>query len=1479
MKKYTIRGLCAKLCAAVTSAALLSGLILLPAQQTLAAPPRIPPATSGDFAAVPMTATISAQPNVLFILDNSNSMDEDVAGNAVDSDNPLSRSEIARNAIKAVINRNKDNMRFGLMAYDQQQPNNQNASAIEPADLSNSFYYCSYNPKSYHPELTVTPDIQRDPLLNTKRYHIDPNDPASPYIYYDIALPMYGTPPSANGKVPWFCYSGNYTEDNNSMNDTYQCYSQKTGTLQTPPPPPAITPAAYGYAGTLLYNGIFVPTDDDTAQGFYQFGHENASVYVGPAWFIHTETYPIGGGRLHVNIDNSTTPHIAELTAKLGTSQFVNPVDTPLRNAGNTPMAGTLAAAWQYFSGNLATPATTGLAVKNPITAPCQKNFIVLVTDGLPSANAKGVAGKAADLLPEVRKQIELLHSVNNGGALFDVRTFIVGFAMPAESGNQLDALAVAGGTADVNGHAYLANDPEQLASQLQTIFQQISQDAASGTSAAVNTNSRSGEGGVFPTMFYPQMQDSAGRTIYWAGDIAALFMDQYGRLREDSNGNHILDDTGDNPDKIVTYQQAGGSTVGFATPVGALTEKSALTMLAASALVGKYFYINSTNARHYYVCFNINNTVVADSDINTPGSVYRQRLEVTLATTDNAAAVAQKTARVLANSMIFRATAKDNVLTIETVLPGNVEDMSAGNSRIAFAITQQGSEPSGANQSLGVRTQVKYLWSASDWLASIDPADIPVQRAYNSPDKKRYIITFVDSNQNGIANSDASMTPFTATTDGTGPLTALIPVSENTSGPITITGVPAGAVVKDDIPQLAKRVINFIRGQDQEPGTLVGGTTLPAFRSRQIEYKNQVHTWRLGDIIHSNPLVVDRPNQGYKSIYGDNSYTAFTTKYANRRTVVYVGGNDGMLHAFNGGFYENRYSADVNNPTTGTPVMQYLTQPKKVDERTGAVTTDSSFTQYDLGAELWAYVPYNLLGHLYWLTEGANGANLQVNHVYYVDLAPVAYDVQMFPNDEDHPNGWGTILVGGMGFGGGRIDACADRDWNTGGTCKNTQAMSSAYFIFDITNPEKEPKLLAEFALPHQGFTTDIPALAYFKDKNNPSSASQAFLVFGSGPASADGYADSTALHTVRSSQNARLFYLRLPSPGQSLSSASSWGLPGGTPEQCRTDSGQECSMQIIGGNPAYVSDMVGVDTDLDYKLDVFYYGTVISQNDGSLSGALRRVVTNASAYPSGSSYDTIPSSWTTDSVLIDLAAAGLKQPISAAVDTAFDASGNLFVYFGTGRYLTGADQSNNDQQALYGIKEPRDSNTFTWRTVGYGDLYDATNVTISDADQNGVEVTGGTGLNNSNNSWLKFVTYMDNYSGWVHKLRTSAELAAAGITGTAERAVNQPVIFNQLFLATTFVPTNDACDNLGRGYLYALYYRTGTAAMTQDGPMTSRYDLGNGMPTGLILNGNGALVSNSGGNSSYTPFNKPPTGGELPGGARRLNWEIINE
>lgn len=76
-----------------------------------------------------------------------------------------------------------------------------------------------------------------------------------------------------------------------------------------------------------------------------------------------------------------------------------------------------------------------------------------------------------------------------------------------------------------------------------------------------------------------------------------------------------------------------------------------------------------------------------------------------------------------------------------------------------------------------------------------------------------------------------------------------------------------------------------------------------------------------LGDALRSTPVLVAAPSADLQ----DAAYTAFRQRYAQRRAVVYLGANDGMLHAFDMADGTERYAYI---PNALMPYLNLLTDP-----------------------------------------------------------------------------------------------------------------------------------------------------------------------------------------------------------------------------------------------------------------------------------------------------------------------------------------------------------------------------------------------------------------------------------------------------------------------------------------------------------------------------------------------------------------------
>jgi len=396
----------------------------------------------------------------------------------------------------------------------------------------------------------------------------------------------------------------------------------------------------------------------------------------------------------------------------------------------------------------------------------------------------------------------------------------------------------------------------------------------------------------------------------------------------------------------------------------------------------------------------------------------------------------------------------------------------------------------------------LKTLWNARETLSAISDANIVNQRSYaSSAANGRHILTFLDADRDNVVDSGE----FVAFTP------AGIDTANNHGYLNALTQVDADAILA------------YIRGVES-----------PTTRNRTIDFNGDgtEETLRLGDIIHSTPTLVSTPGESFDQLYNDASYATFREQYRDRRQMLYVGANDGLLHAFNAGFFD---SVNIRYRTT--------------------LTTEVA---HPLGSEIWAYAPSNLLPHLKWLTDP------DYTHVYYMDAKPRAFDAKIFADDATHPGGWGTVLVAGMRFGGGSMTVDSAQDGLGGGNAADDFTTRSAYVVLDITNPEVAPVLIAEITHPELGFTTSYPtALAV---RANDNSVNKWFLAFGTGPTDAS---------SATSTQDGRLLVYDL--------STKAW----------HDDYDFTGTNNVVAAN-SFVSDPIAADWNLDYKADALYVGTV---------------------------------------------------------------------------------------------------------------------------------------------------------------------------------------------------------------------------------------------------------------------------------------------
>ena len=98
----------------------------------------------GNSSLTPPFVSSGSKPNILIILDNSNSFDEDFIGNAVGSYASTSKSVAARQALQKIVAELQSTANVGLMTFTL--PSN-----VKSYYVHNSLPFASYNPASYCP--------------------------------------------------------------------------------------------------------------------------------------------------------------------------------------------------------------------------------------------------------------------------------------------------------------------------------------------------------------------------------------------------------------------------------------------------------------------------------------------------------------------------------------------------------------------------------------------------------------------------------------------------------------------------------------------------------------------------------------------------------------------------------------------------------------------------------------------------------------------------------------------------------------------------------------------------------------------------------------------------------------------------------------------------------------------------------------------------------------------------------------------------------------------------------------------------------------------------------------------------------------------------------------------------------------------------------------------------------------------------------
>ena len=267
----------------------------------------------------------------------------------------------------------------------------------------------------------------------------------------------------------------------------------------------------------------------------------------------------------------------------------------------------------------------------------------------------------------------------------------------------------------------------------------------------------------------------------------------------------------------------------------------------------------------------------------------------------------------------------------------------------------------------------------------------------------------------------------------GTGYLTATTRLIATSSAQGTTKGIPfettnistAQKSVLGSTSNAQTNMLNYLRGDNCNE--TVSGTTLSSAcktttgNTTSLGYRPR--TTVLGDVINAQPVVVGAPNALYGDAPLNPGYSAFKNTLTNssggsaRGTMLYIGANDGMMHAFD----------------TVTGIERFAYVPNAL------FTTNTDAKGNPVGLTSLSVSP--------------------LQHHFMVDGQATVVDIDFARSGISSgtansnwgsatalPTDWRSVLIGGLGKGAGSSYAS--------GSCSSSCKVGGGYYAIDVTNP-----------------------------------------------------------------------------------------------------------------------------------------------------------------------------------------------------------------------------------------------------------------------------------------------------------------------------------------------------------------------------------------------------------------------------------------
>lgn len=539
---------------------------------------------------------------------------------------------------------------------------------------------------------------------------------------------------------------------------------------------------------------------------------------------------------------------------------------------------------------------------------------------------------------------------------------------------------------------------------------------------------------------------------------------------------------------------------------------------------------------------------------------------------------------------------------------------------------------------------------------------------------------------------------------------------------------------------------VRYLRGDNSNEGPTGNLRERPSIKGR------------LGDIVHSTPVFVGKPNRLNRDAvpYPQSQlYSTFKDNNFNRDSMIYVAANDGMLHGFS--------SLD--------------------------------------GTEVFGYIPNSLMLSKYG-RDVTELFNYEYSHKYFVDLTPAINDVYL-DTDNNGSKEWASVLIGGHGAGSKAYYALDVTDpsllnesnagrvvlWEFTDDDDTYPTDAHGSPLLTAANGQRQDQLSPAQPVKDLGYSFSVPTLA-MSNLVDSDGQQKWVVIFGNGYNSTAGIAKLFVLFADKGTDgtwchpdmvyNSSLTPATLPSGCVGKQDFVKLGTGFGVP-----DSGPREGFPNGLGTPR------AIDVDANGTVDYAYAGDVL--------GNFFRFDLTSNDFRDWSSTKifeaTYDNNGTTEIQPIT------TQPIVVRHPTEPD---GFIVIFATGSYITIADGVDNKVQSIYGL----------WDRLGpafihKSDLVNQFYTNVNDATFGNVRLLSNRDVDYSAVAGRK---------GWYNDLDVVSEGGTVGLDNAefpGEKAIRNIQLKGGLIFVNSVIPRSDtSCVDVAGGF--ALSFCPGSGGLS---------------------------------------------------------------